>query len=138
DIQQGHAYRVRVQLTADLPETPVYAHADYQRLTQTFNNLLAHAIHSTAPDGQVDVRLYQQSDRAFIDIEDDGPALDPSRLAYIFEPFFQPSEGAAQRTGVGLALARQIVEHHGGHIAASSTVENNRMTVQLPLGPDPD
>ncbi len=53
-----------------------------------------------------------------IEIEDDGPNIEPEQLAFIFEPFFQPSEGTVQRTGMGLALARQIIEQHGGHIAA--------------------
>ncbi len=136
DIQQGHAFRLRVQLESHLPDVPIHAHADYQRLTQTFNNLIAHAIQSTAPDGNVHVRLSGQKERAVIEIEDDGPNIEPEQLAFIFEPFFQPSEGTVQRTGMGLALARHIIEQHGGHIAVHSDADRNRFIVQLPLNAD--
>lgn len=133
DIQQGHAFRVRVKLNVDIPESPIFTSADYQRLTQTFNSLIAHAIQSTAPDGNVVVRLYTQSDRAFVEIDNDGPVIDPAHISYIFEPFFHPSEGDIQRTGMGLALAQQIIEQHGGQITVKSSAEINRFTVQIPL-----
>jgi PAS domain S-box-containing protein len=133
DIQQGHAYRVRVKLSVDIPDSPIRTSADYERLTQTFNSLIANAIQSTTPDGSVLVRLYEQPDRAFVEIDNDGPLLDPAQLGYVFEPFFQPSEGDIQRTGMGLALARQIIEQHGGQITVKSSTESNRFTVQIPL-----
>jgi PAS domain S-box-containing protein len=133
DIQQGHAYRVRVKLNTDIPESPICTSADYERLTQTFNSLIAHAIQSTAPDGSVLVRLYEQPGRVFVEIDDDGPIIDPAQLTYVFEPFFQPSEGNIQRTGMGLALARQIIEQHGGQITVKSSAGSNRFIVQMPL-----
>jgi PAS domain S-box-containing protein len=136
DIQQEHAYRLRVQLSSSVPERPVHTHADYQRLTQTMNNLIAHAIQSTAPDGSVQVRLYTQSDRAIVEIDDDGPTIEQAHLVFVFEPFFLASEGSIQRTGMGLALARQIIEQHGGQISARSETGRNRFTIHLPLMAD--
>jgi signal transduction histidine kinase len=55
---------------------------------------------------------------------------------FMFEPFYQPSEGIIQRTGMGLALARQIIEQHGGQIVVRSDADNNRFVVQFPLEPE--
>jgi PAS domain S-box-containing protein len=135
EIQQGHAFRLRVQINSEIPDYAVPAHADYQRLTQTFNYLIAHAIRSTAPDGNVSIRFSTQANRAVIEITDDGTPLDPAQLSFIFEPFFHPSEGNVRRTGMELALARQIIEQHGGQIVARSNGDHNSFIVQLPVLP---
>ncbi len=137
-IQQAHAFRVRVGLKKELTDSPIYIHADHQRLMQTFNNLIANAIQATTPDGQVEITVSMpnngHSQWVTIQIHNNGPTLDQEHLALIFEPFFRPSEGDVRRTGMDLAISKQIIEEHGGSISVSSRpAEGTTFTIQLPL-----
>lgn len=129
----------RHRLDVRLPEKPIVLHVDAARLSQVLSNLLSNAIKYTAPDG--DVRILAEAGAAGLDIRvrDTGAGIDASVLPTIFELFVQvePREGPASGgLGIGLALARQLVEMHGGHLHAASEGlgRGSEFSIWLPPG----
>jgi two-component system, OmpR family, sensor kinase len=107
--------------------------ADADRLEDVFANLLDNAIKNTPPLGQIKVRLRSTGTQVEVTITDSGPGIPPEQILHIFERFQQ---GAGLRTGfgLGLAIAREIVVSHGGHIeAASQPGEGAEFKVILPI-----
>ncbi len=110
---------------------------DAGRLQQVVWNLLSNAVKFTPSGGQIKVELTQVGTNAQIQIKDTGKGIHPDFLPYVFEHFRQ-EDGATTRKfgglGLGLAIARQIVEMHGGTIRAHSAGENlgATFTVSLP------
>ncbi|MBW4622001.1 MAG: response regulator [Cyanosarcina radialis HA8281-LM2] len=111
---------------------------DPGRLQQVVWNLLSNAVKFTPPSGRIAIKLTQSGDRAQIQVIDTGKGINPDFLPYVFEHFRQ-EDGAITRKfgglGLGLAIARQIVEMHGGTIAVDSPGEDRgaTFTVLLPL-----
>jgi PAS domain S-box-containing protein len=110
---------------------------DPDRLAQLFDNLLSNALKYTPPNGRVSVRLRRYGDRAIVEVEDSGIGIAPQEQERLFERFFRAS-GAVERVipgvGVGLTIARAIVEAHGGDIAVTSREgAGTTFTVTLPL-----
>jgi PAS domain S-box-containing protein len=111
---------------------------DAGRLQQVVWNLLSNAVKFTPQDGQITVRLTQTGTHAQIQVTDTGKGINPDFLPYVFEHFRQ-EDGATTRKfgglGLGLAIARQIVELHGGRIWVESPGEDQgaTFTVQIPL-----
>ncbi|HEY9735932.1 MAG TPA: ATP-binding protein [Trichocoleus sp.] len=111
---------------------------DTSRLQQVIWNLLSNAVKFTPSGGQVTVELSQQGEQAQIRIRDTGKGIQPEFLPHVFE-LFQQQDSSITRSfgglGLGLAIARQVVEAHGGSITAASAGEGQgtTMTVQLPL-----
>lgn len=105
-----------------------------ERLCQVFDNLLANAI-SFSPDGAtVNVAVSVKRPWSWITIDDSGPGIPEAHLARIFDRFFsyRPGEPRREHVGLGLAIARQIVESYGGTIAASNRqVGGARFEVKL-------
>jgi two-component system, OmpR family, sensor histidine kinase ChvG len=96
--------------------------ASRERLAQVFENLVANAV-SFAPDGTaVEVRASSSAGPAIVTVEDRGPGIPESHLDRVFARFFtyRPAEGRGDHVGLGLAIARQIVESYGGSIVASN------------------
>jgi CheY-like chemotaxis protein len=119
-----------------LPE-PVYLEGDADRLTQVFANLLTNACKFTEPGGRIRVRLEPQGSDVVVRIADTGIGIAPQFLATIFERFVQvgdPSERGGG-LGIGLGLAKQLVELHGGSITASSRGlgQGSEFVVRLPI-----
>ena len=128
-----------VLILAPLPEPMPPVRADPLRLQQILWNLLSNAIHFTAPRGRVVVRVEREPERYLVSVEDDGIGIPESELPHVFERFRQV-DGSATRghagMGIGLALARSLVELHGGAIWASSVVgQGSRFTFALPIRP---
>jgi signal transduction histidine kinase len=128
-----------VLILAPLPEPMPPVRADPLRLQQILWNLLSNAIHFTAPHGRVVVRVEREPERYLVSVEDDGIGIPESELPHVFERFRQV-DGSATRghagMGIGLALARSLVELHGGAIWASSVVgQGSRFTFALPIRP---
>jgi PAS domain S-box-containing protein len=111
---------------------------DAGRLQQVIWNLLSNAVKFTPENGQIKVELSQVGTNAQIQVKDSGKGIKPEFLPYVFEHFRQ-EDGATTRKfgglGLGLAIARQIVELHGGQIHVESPGEDQGATfiVQLPL-----
>jgi PAS domain S-box-containing protein len=120
------------------PSPHLHVMGDPGRLQQVVWNLLSNAVKFTPPSGRIAIKLTQSGDRAQIQVIDTGKGINPDFLPYVFEHFRQ-EDGAITRKfgglGLGLAIARQIVEMHGGTIAVDSPGEDRgaTFTVLLPL-----
>jgi signal transduction histidine kinase/DNA-binding response OmpR family regulator len=110
--------------------------ADQSRIRQVVFNLLSNAIKFTPNGGSVAFELSRNGDTCRLDVVDTGAGIAPDDQATIFEAFKQTPAAAGQEgTGLGLTLARQLIEAHGGTIAVESEVgRGSRFTVVLPLG----
>jgi signal transduction histidine kinase len=118
-------------------DEPVLVTGDHGRLEQVLLNLLTNAVAHAPGTEQIDVRLRRDGEVAELTVGDTGPGIPVEALETIFDRFAQvnPSEKSG-RTGLGLGLyiARQIVESHGGTISAHSAPgEGATFTVRLPL-----
>lgn len=124
--------RVAVQI-ADAPALPLQADPD--QLEQALINLVKNVADAVLPlDGGVRVRWYRDGDTAEVEIEDDGPGLGATEN--LFVPFYTTKPGGA---GIGLVLARQIAEGHGGTLTLESRHDAKGCVARLrvPLAPGP-
>jgi PAS domain S-box-containing protein len=127
----GHALEV------DLPRGPVLVDGDVTRLAQVFANLLNNAAKYTERNGRIDVRVAREGDDAVVEVRDDGVGIGSDRLPAIFEMFTQFDSGVVHGhggLGIGLAIAKRLVELHGGSIGAASdgAGRGSVLTVRLP------
>ncbi|WP_029045295.1 ATP-binding protein [Cupriavidus sp. amp6] len=123
------------QLVAELPAASPYVRADANRLGQVLLNLLSNATKYTPRGGTVSVRVHVEPARVVTLISDTGRGLPPAALDRIFNLFSQEAEaGSRSGLGVGLALAKAVVEAHGGAIQADSAGpgQGSTFTVILP------
>ncbi|SEU38941.1 HAMP domain-containing sensor histidine kinase [Stigmatella erecta] len=111
------------ELVAELPEAPVSVRCDPTRISQVLNNLLSNAIKYSPEGGQVRVALDTTAGEARVAVRDSGVGIPSSERESIFEPFRRSTRNRDTIPGVGLGLsvARRIIEAHGGHIAVEST-----------------
>jgi len=113
----------QVRLAADLAGGADPVRADADRIQQVAWNLLTNAVKFTPTGGQVDVRLHRSGDRMALEVRDTGIGIEPQFLPFVFDRFRQGTTGTARRQsglGLGLAIAKQLVELHGGTISAES------------------
>jgi signal transduction histidine kinase/ActR/RegA family two-component response regulator len=125
-------------LCVALPGVPVFVNADPVRLAQVIGNLLSNAVKFTARGGHLRVSVEARDAHAWIRVQDDGIGIEPDMLDTIFALYAQlrPSvAGAEAGAGIGLALARSLVEMHGGTITANSAGpgKGSEFAVSLPL-----
>lgn len=132
----AEAKQIQVSLNLEPIVQPVIG--DFNRLQQVVWNLLSNAIKFTPSEGQVKVQLSRTDSSVQIQVSDTGRGIDPDFLPYVFDGFRQ-QDGSVTRTvgglGLGLSIARHIVELHGGTIQAESAGEGRgaTFTVMLPL-----
>jgi signal transduction histidine kinase len=103
-----------------------------------FANLLDNAVKYSEPCGRIAVTVERCNDTAVVTVEDNGVGMRADVLPRIFDLFVQggtPMIGSSRGIGVGLALAKQIIDEHGGHIEARSEGigAGSRFTVRVPL-----
>jgi signal transduction histidine kinase len=127
-----HRFRVR------LPDEPLALRCDPQRLEQVLDNLLRNAIKYSPRGGLIDVALDHGADDAVLSVSDEGIGVPLEERERIFEPF---SRGANARAtapglGLGLAVAKRIVEAHGGRLSVQGRPGGgSTFVVQIPLAP---
>lgn len=108
-----------LQVALDMPEPPLYAEVDPQQLEQVVANVLLNAKDALAESGgsRIVVKLEAEDAAIHLRIEDDGGGISDENIDKVFEPFFTTKRSG---TGLGLAVARQIIERHGGTMSAGS------------------
>jgi CheY-like chemotaxis protein len=130
------AKNIRIDLRIDPEATRIYGDAD--RLQQVIWNLVNNAIKFTDKGGSVAVDLWRLDTSIALSVSDNGKGISPDFLPYIFERFRQADGSTTRRyggLGLGLALARHLVEAHGGTVRAESAGEGQgaTFTVLLPV-----
>ncbi len=130
--------REQQSLSLDIPERPIFMQADPVRLSQVFANLLNNASRYTQSGGRIALAAKVIGNAAEVTVTDNGKGIAADDLAGIFAMFAQdPDAGVRVQAGlgVGLALAKRLVELHGGSIEAASpgAGEGSTFTVRLPV-----
>jgi len=126
----------RVEVLAEIAERPPPARADRERLEQVVGNLLANAVRHTPPGGLVAVVVDADKEGVRVEVRDTGEGIAHDDLPRVFERFYRGSNGdRADGAGLGLALAKELVEAMDGSIEAASVPgEGSVFTVHLPVG----
>jgi signal transduction histidine kinase/CheY-like chemotaxis protein len=129
-------------LSISLPDQAVYLQADPVRLSQVFSNLLNNATKYTPPDGCISVAATVEGGVACVRITDSGKGISPATLPVMFEMFVQDEHTDLRGQpglGVGLALAKRLMELHGGTIEADSEGRGHGSTfsVRIPVEAQP-
>ncbi len=124
---------LRLEAAADLPALS----ADPERLAQVMGNLVSNAIRHTPPRGEIVLSATQERDQVLLHVADTGSGIAPDDLPFIFDRFYRGDSSRSQmmgESGLGLAIARSLVEAHGGRISVDSTLgSGTRFTVALPV-----
>ena len=126
------------ELSVHLASEPIYLDADVIRLAQVFANLLNNAAKYTGPGGRIAVTAERETSMVLVTVQDSGIGIPAEKLTQVFEPFTQLDhslERSRGGLGIGLALARRLVEMHGGTIEAHSPGPGagSQFVVRLPL-----
>src|SRR5581483_9085613 len=111
------------QLELSLPERPLYVAGDRTRLMQVFANLMTNANKYTPDGGRIEIIAQQVETSVVVRVRDTGIGISPNMLERVFDLFAQvdrSSPRARDGLGIGLALAKRLVELHGGRIEAHS------------------
>lgn len=125
-IVQPQVESKRLQFELQFPPDPIAVEADRSRLLQVLNNLLQNAAKFTPLNGRIQVSVIPRSDEIEVAITNTGEGIDPQDLPFIFERFYRGrSSDATDSSGAGLGLyiAKELVELHGGRLRASSSGE---------------
>jgi signal transduction histidine kinase/CheY-like chemotaxis protein len=128
----GHAVNI------DLPQQPLWVFGDFTRLAQAFANLLNNAVKYTDRGGRISLSASTEQNDAVVILTDTGIGIDPANLPRIFDMFVQIEQDVERPRsglGIGLPLARRLIELHEGHIEARSRGRGTGATfvVRLPL-----
>ena len=140
---QPQALKASVILNRDIASPSPLLYADPQRIKQVLNNLVSNAIKFTPPGGTVTLRARPYDDRfVMISVEDTGYGIPPEDRNHVFERFYQSNHHLQSKMGgygLGLTIAKLIVEQHGGVISLDSTVNHGTtfyFTVPVYTGQD--
>lgn len=124
------------ELTLAVDVVPATVIGDPDRLLEAVTNVMANAIAYNVPKGRITTTLMSRANRLQLAIADTGVGISDDDLPLIFDPFFRADYARtrdAGGAGLGLALARSIVERHGGSITCTSTLgEGTTVTIDLP------
>jgi signal transduction histidine kinase len=135
DRYRGRGVTLSTQIPANLSRVWV----DPQRLAQVMANLLDNALRHTAPNGRVEVAVSAAYEQLMISVSDTGDGIAAEHLPHVFERFYRV-DSARDRdhggAGIGLAIAKALVEAHGGSITAHSAGlgTGTTFTIKLPTG----
>ncbi len=122
-IVRGFAQKGEVELQTRFPSAELLIYADKSRLRQVFLNLLTNAIKFTPKGGSVTVQVESRGEHVHIQVIDTGMGISPAEIDKVLTPFSQSAAGIASGTGTGLGLpiAKALVERHGGQFFIRST-----------------
>ncbi len=117
------AKKTGLELTASMPPGPIHAQIDPVRFDQVLNNLVVNAIKFTPSGGRISVTLSSLPHELRLEVQDTGTGIPADKLPHVFERFYQAESTMTRKrngVGLGLAIAKAIVEAHGGQIDCTS------------------
>jgi len=134
-MAEAAGVEMRSTIARDLPPVD----GDAKRLQQVLTNILSNAIKFTPAGGRIDVTASLEGDRVAVAVRDTGIGIDPAFLPFMFDRFRQADSRSTRRhggLGLGLSIARHLVELHGGALTAESAGVGSGTTVawRLPSG----
>jgi len=133
-IADDARFEAGARIEVDAP-VPVTVRGAPDLLWSAVENIVRNAVKHGGPDGAVDVALHPEPGLVHIEVLDRGPGILDEHLGEIFEPFFRsnPTQNNVDGHGLGLAIAKRVVETHGGRIAAANRSDGGlRVTITLP------
>ncbi len=136
----NQAEQQRITLTVrPEPNLPQF-HADPDRILQVLSNLVSNALRHTTEQGQIILTAQEADGRLTFSVRDTGSGIAPEHLPHVFERFYRADVSRYEEhgeSGLGMAIAKSIVEAHGGRIAAASDGKSGTtITFAFPLGSD--
>jgi two-component system OmpR family sensor kinase/two-component system sensor histidine kinase BaeS len=130
---QAEAAGVDIQLEIDQESGSLTIIGDAGRLDQVVSNLVANALGHTQPEGVIKLRAWADRESVFIQVSDNGHGIPAEDLPFIFDRFWRGESSRESSSGLGLAIARQLVQAHGGSISVESELnEGTTFTIDLP------
>ena len=125
---------LRVEVPSDLP----LVMADEDRLTQILTNILGNALHYTPEGGRVEILAEQKGREIQVAVSDTGIGIPAEHLPHVFDRFYRVDKSRSRAgggSGIGLTIAKHLVEAHGGRIWAESegAGKGSRFTFTLPV-----
>ncbi|MBU0702240.1 MAG: HAMP domain-containing protein, partial [Chloroflexi bacterium] len=137
DAHQIQSQSQGVALSLEMPPTLPLVQADRDRLVQVLGNLLSNALRYVPRGGEITVRATEQRQEVIVAVADDGPGIPPDDLPHLFERFWRGDRTRRRATGgsgLGLTIARSLVEAHGGRIWVESVEgEGSTFAFALPV-----
>jgi signal transduction histidine kinase len=103
-------------LEADLPEEPLYCEVDVVNFTRVIENLLNNSMRHNKPGTTLLVAMQKENREIVLRVGDNGTGISPEQARHIFEPFYTGEQARTHGSGLGLSIARRIVQLHGGAI----------------------
>ena len=137
DALRPRAEAKGVALGVDVAGTMLALDLDPTRIAQAVGNLLDNAVTHTPEGGSVTVSVHASADAVEVHVADTGPGIAPDDLSRVFDRFYRADPSRSRSTGgtgLGLTIARRLVEAHGGSIEAESVVgQGSRFVIRLPV-----
>ena len=138
ETSRPHIEGMGHELTVTVPRRPVFVNADLTRLAQVFTNLLNNAAKYSDRGGHIGLTVERQGHEVVVSVKDAGIGIAAEQLSPIFELFTQVDQSLDKSRGglgIGLSLARRLVEMHGGKIEAKSEGpgKGSQFSVRLPV-----
>ena len=112
---------------------------DHEKLHTVFDNLISNAIKYTPASGQIKISIKPHEDFAVFEIHDGGPGVIAADKARLFDPFYRGNgvyESLVSGSGLGLSIAKEYVDAHGGEITLLASEQGAHFRVRLPLSPE--
>ncbi len=135
-LRESRLHAGSVTLSVEVDPAPFSLEADAERLHQVVANLVANAVRHSPADGHVLVRALAAESGAVLEVSDEGPGIPAEDATRVFERFYRADSARSSRdggAGLGLAIARWIVELHGGEIHPETNEPHGcRMVVHIP------
>jgi len=122
ELIQPALLQKKLEVFASFPEKRILVHCDRERILQALGNLLGNAAKFTPPGGRIQLEAESRAKEAKLSITDTGPGIPRSRLAHVFDRYWQAEETSKGGRGLGLFIAKGIIEAHGGRIWVDSEV----------------
>src|SRR5699024_493393 len=116
-------------------DVPIYACLDKKRFHRVIDNLLVNAMTHNAKGTSVQIYIYAKNNDAIIEIKDNGQGINPETVTHLFNRYYRGTNTTSENTGTGLGLtiAKQLVESHHGSIHVTSNGNGTTVTITIPL-----